>query len=106
MYLSTFTQKSQEAVQAAQSLGVRSGHLAIGPLHLFLALLSQEEGLVLRVLERMEVPVGRAIATTEDEAKQVRVTRFWLGRMARNLRWRFRKHCLICAVRPETSIIR
>ena len=52
MDTSRLTQKSQEAVQSAQTLAVRYGHQQIDGEHLLLALLS-DGGLVGRLLERM-----------------------------------------------------
>ncbi|MEM7586466.1 MAG: ATP-dependent chaperone ClpB [Acidobacteriota bacterium] len=54
MDMNRWTQKSQEAVQAAQALAVRHGHQQIDGEHLLLALLD-EGGLVARLLEKMEV---------------------------------------------------
>lgn len=67
MDLSKFTQKSQEAVQEAQALGVRYGHQEVDTLHLMLALLNQEAGLVPRVLERVGTPVTALVEATEAE---------------------------------------
>ena len=43
MDFSKLTQKSQEAVQAAQSEGVRRGHQQVDAEHLLAALLAQSE---------------------------------------------------------------
>jgi ATP-dependent Clp protease ATP-binding subunit ClpB len=56
MDLNKLTQKSQEAVQAAQSKALRFGHQEVDGEHLLLALLEQPEGLVPRLLARMDVP--------------------------------------------------
>ncbi|MBN1826489.1 MAG: ATP-dependent chaperone ClpB [Candidatus Eisenbacteria bacterium] len=55
MDLNRMTQKSQEAVQAAQSTAVRFGHQEVDGEHLLLALLEQAEGLLPRLLRRMEI---------------------------------------------------
>ncbi len=57
MDLNKFTQKSQEAIQSAQDLALRAGHMEIDSDHLFLALLEQVDGLVPRLLARLEVPI-------------------------------------------------
>jgi ATP-dependent Clp protease ATP-binding subunit ClpB len=51
------TQKSQEALQSAQTKALRHGHQEVDQEHLLLALLEQPEGLVPRLLNRMDVPV-------------------------------------------------
>jgi ATP-dependent Clp protease ATP-binding subunit ClpB len=57
MDINRLTQKSQEALQNAQGLALRNGHQEVDSDHLLLALLEQPEGLVPRLLARMEVPV-------------------------------------------------
>jgi len=57
MDLSKFTIKSQEALQAAQTKAIRHGHLEVDGEHLLSALMEQSDGLVPRLLQRMEVPV-------------------------------------------------
>ena len=51
------TQKCQEAIHDAQGLAVRYGHQETDGEHLLLALLQQPEGLVPRLLTKMDVPV-------------------------------------------------
>ena len=52
-----FTQKSQEALQSAAEIAQEYGQLHVEPPHLFLALLSQEEGVVLSVLKKLTVVI-------------------------------------------------
>ena len=49
------TQKSLEAVQAAQSLAVEYENQALTPEHLFCALLGQENGLIGQLFQKMGV---------------------------------------------------
>ncbi len=49
------TQKSQEALQAAQDHATRLGHQEVDGEHLLLALLDQGDGLVPRLLEKMQI---------------------------------------------------
>src|SRR6185295_9078590 len=53
-----FTQKSQEAIVAAQNIAERNGNSQVEPEHLLLALLEQNEGVVPAVLNKMNVAVG------------------------------------------------
>src|SRR3978361_905068 len=53
------TQKSQEALHDAQTKALRHGHTEIDAEHLLLALLDQRDGLVPRLLERIEVAGDR-----------------------------------------------
>ncbi len=66
MDIQKFTQKSQEAISAAQNLVARFGHQEVDVEHVALALLEQEQGFVPRVLERMNVPVAAMIKAFEN----------------------------------------
>ena len=52
------TQKSQEAIVAAQNMAERNGNSQVDPEHLLLALLQQSDGVVPQVLQKMNVAVG------------------------------------------------
>ncbi|APG28451.1 ATP-dependent chaperone ClpB [Syntrophotalea acetylenivorans] len=51
------TQKTQEALQAAQDEAVKRGHIEVDGEHLLMALLQQQGGLVPRLLQKVDVPV-------------------------------------------------
>jgi ATP-dependent Clp protease ATP-binding subunit ClpB len=76
--LDRFTERSQEALTAAQQAAQQLQHPAVEPEHLLLALLEQEEGLVPALLRRLEVAPGpmaaRLNATLDNRPKQVGVT--------------------------------
>ena len=55
MDINRMTHKAQEALQEAQSMAIRFGHPEVDGEHLFVALLEQEEGLVPRLLGRLEL---------------------------------------------------
>ena len=55
MRLDRFTERSQEALQAAQQAAQSLQHPGIDPEHLLLALLEQPDGLVPGLLRRIEV---------------------------------------------------
>src|SRR5436190_1169368 len=61
-----FTLKAQEAVAAAQRLAAARRNTEVAPPHLLLALLDQEDGLVVPVLQRLDANVAaiRAAAAT------------------------------------------
>ena len=67
MDINRLTQKSQEALQSAQGLALRNGHQEVDSDHLLLALLEQPEGLVPRLLTRMEVPIDTLRTEVERE---------------------------------------
>lgn len=55
MKLDKFTIKSREAISEAQQIALTAGNPEITPLHLAMALVSDSEGVINGVLERMEV---------------------------------------------------
>ena len=67
MDLNRFTQKSQEALGVAQNLAIRYGHVEVDTDHLLLALLEQEEGLIPRMLLKMDAPAEEIRDRVEAE---------------------------------------
>ena len=59
-----FTIKAQEAVAAAQRIASESRNTEIAPAHLLLALLEQDDGLVVPVLQKLGAEVDAIIART------------------------------------------
>lgn len=75
MDMNRLTQKSQEALGEAQNKAVVFGHVQVDSLHLLLALLEQPEGLVPRLLKRMDVLLDSLIHAVEEELhRQPRVS--------------------------------
>ena len=66
MDLNRLTQKSQQAFQEAQSKALRYGHVETDGEHLLLALLEQQDGLLPRLLTRMEVPLNALKSALEQ----------------------------------------
>jgi len=54
MNLNNYTQKSLEAVQSAQNIAIAHGHQQLEQVHLLLALLQQESGLIPQLLQKMD----------------------------------------------------
>ena len=67
MRFDKLTVKAQEAIQEAQGLASEMGNPTIGPLHLLAALLRQEGGLVLPLLEKIGIPAERISKTVDSE---------------------------------------
>ena len=59
MDMNRFTEKSQEALQAAHRLAARLGHQQIDVEHLLLSLLDQEHGEALGVCVQLEAEASR-----------------------------------------------
>jgi ATP-dependent Clp protease ATP-binding subunit ClpB len=54
-----FTKKSQEALQFAQQLAIQTGQQSLEPVHLFISLLEQVDGVVPAVLNKLSVQIPR-----------------------------------------------
>ena len=65
------TQKSLEAVQAAQSLAVEYENQALTPEHLFCALLGQENGLIGQLFQKMGVEPGNLAAAFAKKVSEL-----------------------------------
>ncbi len=71
MNLNTYTQKSLEAVQSAQNIAVQNHHQELYQVHLLLALLRQEGGLIPQLLRKMEVTVESLEAAANAELRKI-----------------------------------
>ncbi|HSC20103.1 MAG TPA: Clp protease N-terminal domain-containing protein, partial [Solirubrobacterales bacterium] len=75
MDINRLTQKSQEALQAAQTKALRYGQQEVDGEHLLLALLEQPEGLAPRLLNRMDIsPEAIKSAVERDLERRPRVS--------------------------------
>jgi ATP-dependent Clp protease ATP-binding subunit ClpB len=70
MDLNRMTQKTQEAVQAAQSIATRHGHVEVDGEHLLLALLEQEGGLIARLVTRLDISPGALVTALKAELQR------------------------------------
>ncbi len=64
------TQKSQEALREANAVALRFGHVEIDDLHLLLALAQQPEGLVPRLLQKLNRPAEVVVAEVERQLQK------------------------------------
>ena len=71
MNLQNFTQKSQEAIQMAQNLAIRSNHQQLEQIHLLGALLQQDGGLVPQLLRKMDITVESLQAAVQAELRKL-----------------------------------
>ncbi|MCC6548101.1 ATP-dependent chaperone ClpB [Candidatus Sumerlaeota bacterium] len=67
MDLNRLTQKTQEALSAAQNLAVEHGHPEVDGEHLLHALLSRQDGLLPRLLTKMDVNVEALLQGAQKE---------------------------------------
>jgi len=70
MDINRMTQKTQEALQAAQSLAVHFGHVEVDGEHLLLALLEQEGGLVPRLVTRLDIDLRNLVAAIRKDLEK------------------------------------
>ena len=71
MNFNNYTQKSLEAVQAAQTIARSNNHQQLEQLHLLLALLNQEGGLAPQLLRKMDVTVESLNAAAMQELRKI-----------------------------------
>ena len=71
MRLDKLTVKGQEAIMSAQGVASDFGHAGIGPLHLLHALVNQEGGLTIGLLEKVGVPGDRVRTVVDAELKRM-----------------------------------
>jgi len=57
MQFDKFTIKSQEAISGAQTAASENGHQSIEDMHLMSAMLEQEEGIIIPVLQKLEINI-------------------------------------------------
>jgi ATP-dependent Clp protease ATP-binding subunit ClpB len=71
MDMNRMTQKTQQAIQTAQSLAISFSHVEVDGEHLLLALLEQEGGLVTRILQRLDVDSRVLVAALRSELQRL-----------------------------------
>jgi ATP-dependent Clp protease ATP-binding subunit ClpB len=71
MDMNRMTQKSQEAIQSAQALATRYGHVEVDGEHLLLALFEQAEGLVARLVQRLDIDPKIITETLRTEVQRL-----------------------------------
>lgn len=71
MNLQKFTQKSLEAIQNAQSMAVEYGNSQMDQQHLLVTLLTQDEGLIPQLMQKMNVNVNGLLQAAENEVKKL-----------------------------------
>ena len=75
MNFETYTQKSLEAVRAAQTIAREHSHQQLEQLHLLLALLKQEGGLTTQLLKKMDVTVESLEAAAAERLRRIPAVR-------------------------------
>ncbi len=71
MNFNNYTQKSLEAIQSAQTIARSCNHQQLEQVHLFLALLQQDGGLIPQLLRKMDVTVESLESAVKQELKKI-----------------------------------
>ncbi|MFA0733816.1 MAG: hypothetical protein OGMRLDGQ_000316, partial [Candidatus Fervidibacter sp.] len=71
MDLNRFTVKAQEALQAAHSIAVERRNPELMPEHLLVALLRDRDGVAVRVLQKLGIPVDTLLRRAEMEVRRL-----------------------------------
>ena len=84
MNIQKFTQKSIEAINACEKLAYEYGNQEIEQEHLLLALLEQEDGLIPKLIEKMEINLpyfkNDAISMVEARTKVSGAGQVYMGK--------------------------
>lgn len=67
MNTDNYTQKTTEAIIAAQDLALNMSHQEVDSLHMLMALLTQEDGIIPKLLELMNIKLGSFMADTKAQ---------------------------------------
>ena len=70
MNINKFTQKSIQAVQACERIAMEYGNQEIEQEHLFYALLTQDDSLILKMMEKMGIDKNLIVNRTEEALKK------------------------------------
>ncbi|KYH34738.1 chaperone protein ClpB [Clostridium tepidiprofundi DSM 19306] len=71
MDIEKLTVKVQMAINDAHMVAVRFNHQQMDSIHLFMALISQEDGLVPNILSKMDINVKNIVKDTEEELNRM-----------------------------------
>src|SRR5579883_2409416 len=66
MNLDRFTNKAQEAITSCRQIISSLGHAEVTPEHMLIAILEQQDGVAVRILERLGVKPEAVIADTKQ----------------------------------------
>ena len=71
MNFDIYTKKSQEAILDAKNIAIQNSNQQLEPVHLLLALLRQDSGLVPQLLKKMDVTVESLDAATQADMEKI-----------------------------------
>ena len=71
MNIEKFTEKAQEAISLSQEIAIRMGHQQVDGEHIHLALLSQEDGLIPKLIGYMGMDVSLYTKDIEAELEKL-----------------------------------
>jgi len=71
MTTQNFTQKSQEAIATAQKIALENQNMQIEPEHLLYAMIDQEDGLIPRLFEKMNIETDRALSELDAAISRI-----------------------------------
>ncbi|HEY9715360.1 MAG TPA: Clp protease N-terminal domain-containing protein, partial [Chroococcales cyanobacterium] len=66
MNLERFTHKAQEAITNCRALLTKFGHSQVSPEHVLLSIMEQQDGIAVKVAERLKAKPETIVKETED----------------------------------------
>src|SRR6476661_5964970 len=70
MDFNRFTERTQQAIKEAQNFAIQQGHSAVEAEHLLKALLTQESGIIPKLILKLDLPLDRLIQMADQEIKK------------------------------------
>lgn len=71
MNLQKFTLRSQEAIQTAQEIAINYNNQTLEPIHLFAALIQDEDGIIVEILKKIEVNIPKLKIKVNELIEQI-----------------------------------
>lgn len=70
MDFNRFTERTQQAIKEAQNFAVTSGHSAVDAEHVLKALLAQENGIIPKLINKLDIPLDRLTKLLDQEIEK------------------------------------
>lgn len=81
MNLQKFTLRSQDAIQTAQEIALNYNNQALEPIHLFAALIQDDESLVVEILKKLEVSIPKLKVKVNELLESLPKVRGYTGNL-------------------------
>ncbi|MDQ3235855.1 MAG: hypothetical protein M3Q07_28940, partial [Pseudobdellovibrionaceae bacterium] len=70
MDFNRFTERTQQAIKEAQNFAIAQGHSAVDAEHLLKALLAQDNGIIPKIINKLDIPLDRLAHMVDQEIQK------------------------------------